>query len=202
VRFGNVLGSSGSVVPLFSEQIRQGGPVTVTDPEVTRYFMSIPEAAQLVLQASAMGTGGDVFLLNMGEPVRIVDLARRMIRLAGFAVAESEEAASSSEADAAIAIRYIGLRPSEKLHEELHLGSGITATDHPMILRAEEPVPEVTALNACIKGLEQACRDHDCAAILKHLHGAVDDFVYRDCPRDELWRRRFLTKASVARPPS
>jgi FlaA1/EpsC-like NDP-sugar epimerase len=132
VRFGNVLGSSGSVVPLFREQIEKGGPVTVTHPEVSRYFMSIQEAAQLVLQASAMGTGGDVFVLDMGEPVRIVELAKRMIRLSGH------EVGTGRDGQDAVDIEFIGLRPGEKLHEELLLGSSVSGTGHPMIMRAEE----------------------------------------------------------------
>ncbi|MEO0438485.1 MAG: nucleoside-diphosphate sugar epimerase/dehydratase [Pseudomonadota bacterium] len=132
VRFGNVLGSSGSVVPLFREQIEARGPVTVTHPEVSRYFMSIQEAAHLVLQASAMGTGGDVFVLDMGEPVQIVDLAKRMIRLSGHEVGSGRDGLNAVDID------FIGLRPGEKLHEELLLGTSVSGTGHPMIMRAEE----------------------------------------------------------------
>ncbi len=132
VRFGNVLESSGSVVPLFREQIRRGGPVTVTHPDVIRYFMTIPEASQLVLQAGAMAEGGDVFVLDMGKPIRIADLARRMILLAGYSVRDEE----NPEGD--IEIRYTGLRPAEKLFEELLIGSNVSGTGHPMIMRAME----------------------------------------------------------------
>ena len=134
VRFGNVLGSSGSVIPLFREQIARGGPVTVTDSRVIRYFMTIPEAAQLVLQAGAMGQGGDVFLLNMGEPIRILDLAKRMIHLSGLEI--KDESHPSGE----IAISIIGLRPGEKLFEELLIGDDISGTAHCRIMRAEEEV--------------------------------------------------------------
>ncbi len=132
VRFGNVLESSGSVVPLFREQIRRGGPVTVTHPDVIRYFMTIPEAAQLVLQAGAMAEGGDVFVLDMGKPIRIADLARRMVHLAGLTVRDEQ----SPEGD--IEICYTGLRPAEKLFEELLIGNNVSGTGHPMILRAME----------------------------------------------------------------
>lgn len=135
VRFGNVLGSSGSVVPLFRKQIALGGPVTVTHAEVTRYFMTIPEAAQLVIQAGSMATGGDVFVLDMGQPVKIVDLARRMIELSGFQVKTIAE-------EDGIEIAITGLRPAEKLYEELLIGEQPLPTSHPRILRAHEPLPE------------------------------------------------------------
>lgn len=132
VRFGNVLGSSGSVVPLFKKQIAQGGPVTVTHPEVTRYFMTIPEAAQLVIQAGAMGTGGDVFLLDMGEPVKIVDLAKQMIRLSGFKAMDDKGLGD-------IEIQFTGLRPGEKLYEELLIDQeGVKNTEHSRILKSYE----------------------------------------------------------------
>ncbi|MFV3545520.1 polysaccharide biosynthesis protein, partial [Mycobacterium tuberculosis] len=124
VRFGNVLGSSGSVVPLFRSQIAAGGPITITDPEITRYFMTIPEAAQLVIQAGAMAQGGDVFVLDMGEPVRIVDLARSMIELSGLRVREE------GSVDGDIAIEYVGLRPGEKLYEELLIGNSPSPSGH------------------------------------------------------------------------
>jgi FlaA1/EpsC-like NDP-sugar epimerase len=132
VRFGNVLESSGSVVPLFREQIRRGGPVTVTHRDVIRYFMTIPEAAQLVLQAGSMAMGGDVFVLDMGKPMRIDDLARRMIRLSGLTVRDE------ANPDGDIEISYTGLRPAEKLFEELLIGNNVSGTGHPMIMRAME----------------------------------------------------------------
>jgi len=132
VRFGNVLGSSGSVIPLFHEQIRRGGPVTVTHPNITRYFMTIPEAAQLVIQAGAMGQGGDVFVLDMGLPVKIAELAEKMIHLSGLSV-RSEK---NQQGD--IAIEFTGLRPGEKLYEELLIGDNVSPTEHPMIMRANE----------------------------------------------------------------
>lgn len=132
VRFGNVLGSSGSVVPLFRQQIKAGGPVTITHPEITRYFMTIPEAAQLVIQAGAMARGGEVFLLDMGDPVKITDLARRMIDLSGLRVQDEHCP------DGDIEIRFVGLRPGEKLYEELLIGNNPEPTDHPRIMKGSE----------------------------------------------------------------
>src|SRR5690606_25799126 len=131
VRFGNVLGSSGSVVPLFRQQIKSGGPVTVTHPDIIRYFMTIPEAAELVIQAGSMGRGGDVFVLDMGDPVKIVDLAKRMIKLSGLSIQTPERPNGD------IAIEYSGLRPGEKLFEELLIGDNVSGTEHSRIMRAE-----------------------------------------------------------------
>jgi FlaA1/EpsC-like NDP-sugar epimerase len=151
VRFGNVLDSSGSVVRRFRKQIQAGGPVTVTDPRVIRYFMSIPEAASLVLQAGAMAAGGEVFVLDMGEPVKIDELARSMIRLMGLEVKDEDNPNGD------VAIAYIGLRPGEKLYEELLIGSNTRPTEHPLIQRSHEPAlpsedleRELTALNAAM----------------------------------------------------
>lgn len=132
VRFGNVLGSSGSVIPLFHKQIKSGGPLTVTHPKITRYFMTIPEAAQLVIQAGSMGQGGDVFVLDMGEPVKIIELAEKMIHLSGLSVR------SDKNPHGDIAIEFTGLRPGEKLYEELLIGDNVVATQHPMIMSANE----------------------------------------------------------------
>ncbi|CAN8142360.1 hypothetical protein THIOSC15_3540001 [uncultured Thiomicrorhabdus sp.] len=131
VRFGNVLGSSGSVIPLFRKQIANGGPVTVTHPDITRYFMTIPEAASLVIQAGSMGVGGDVFVLNMGEPVKIDALARKVIHLSGLEVVDQD-----GHGD--IEISYTGLRPGEKLYEELLIGDNPDGTEHPRIMKANE----------------------------------------------------------------
>ncbi|MDA8752612.1 polysaccharide biosynthesis protein [Halieaceae bacterium] len=181
VRFGNVLGSSGSVVPLFREQIEKGGPVTVTHPEVSRYFMSIPEAAQLVLQASAMGTGGDVFVLDMGEPVLIVDLARRMIRLSGY------EMDHDTPVGEHIGIEFIGLRPGEKLHEELLLGTAVTGTGHPMIMRAEEECLSYSQMHRSLMELMHCCDTMDCAGITAVLSEAVSGFGGHEIRHDHVW---------------
>jgi len=132
VRFGNVLGSSGSVVPLFTKQIREGGPVTVTHPDIIRFFMTIPEAAQLVIQAGAMGTKGEVFVLDMGAPVKIVDLASKMAHLMGQSLKTDEHP------DGTIELRFSGLRPGEKLYEELLIDDADTQTQHPRIMGADE----------------------------------------------------------------
>jgi FlaA1/EpsC-like NDP-sugar epimerase len=151
VRFGNVLGSSGSVVPLFRDQIRKGGPLTVTHPDIIRYFMTIPEAAQLVIQAAAMAQGGDVFLLDMGEPVRIAELARRMIHLMGY----HERTRERPEGE--IEIVYTGLRPGEKLYEELLVGDAAMPTEHPRIMRAMEGRLGAAELEAALAELERCC---------------------------------------------
>ncbi|EAW40115.1 predicted nucleoside-diphosphate sugar epimerase [marine gamma proteobacterium HTCC2080] len=184
VRFGNVLGSSGSVVPLFREQIECGGPVTVTHPDVSRYFMSITEAAQLVLQTGAMGTGGDVFVLDMGEPVRIVDLARRMIRLSGYEL-EGDALASDH-----IDIEFIGLRPGEKLHEELLLGTSVAGTGHPMIMRAEEDSLDFDVLEVATRALIEACGTLDCDAITKILRNYVSGFDAHEVRHDFVWLKQ------------
>lgn len=184
VRFGNVLGSSGSVVPLFRQQVEDGGPVTVTHPDVSRYFMSIPEAAQLVLQAGAMATGGDVFVLDMGEPVRIVDLAKRMIRLSGY------EMGHNSQGGGQIEIEYIGLRPGEKLHEELLLGTNVTGTGHPMIMRAEEESLPFSQIQRLLAKLRKHCDSLDCDGISSVLSFAVSGFGDHQVRHDHLWKRQ------------
>ena len=184
VRFGNVLGSSGSVVPLFRDQINAGGPVTVTHPDVSRYFMSIAEAAQLVLQASAMGTGGDLFVLDMGEPVRIVDLARRMIRLSGYEMDHEGHVGEHIE------IQFTGLRPGEKLHEELLLGTNVEGTGHPMILRAEEECLPYEKIHQHLLELLKYCGQMDCANITAVLNAAVSGFGDHQVRYDHVWKKQ------------
>ena len=155
VRFGNVLGSSGSVVPLFRKQIAAGGPITLTHPEITRYFMTIPEAAQLVIQAGSMGVGGEVYVLDMGQPVRIIDLAERMIHLSGLELRDEEHP------DGEIAIEIVGLRPGEKLYEELLIGENVEGTNHPLIMRAYEHEVPWEVLVERLAQLDVACKAFD-----------------------------------------
>jgi FlaA1/EpsC-like NDP-sugar epimerase len=173
VRFGSVLGSSGSVVPLFRRQIEAGGPITLTHADVTRYFMTIPEAAQLVLQAGAMAEGGEVYVLDMGEPVKIIDLARRMVKLSGFTVRDE------SRPDGDIAIEVTGLRPGEKLYEELLIGDNPVATVHPRILKAHEDFVPWDEFRADLDLLQRAVVANDTtrlrAVLLKHVSGFTPD---------------------------
>ena len=184
VRFGNVLGSSGSVVPLFRRQIGMGGPVTVTHPEVTRYFMTVQEAAQLVIQAGSMATGGDVFVLDMHEPIKIIDLAKKMIHLMGFEVRDE----NSYRGD--IAIEYTGLRPGEKLYEELLIGESVTGTGHPKIMRAKEETLSWGELEILLSKLELACKQIDLKEIRKLLMKAVVGFEPKDEVSDPQWEGR------------
>lgn len=180
VRFGNVLGSSGSVVPLFRHQISIGGPVTVTHPEVTRYFMTVQEAAQLVIQAGSMASGGDVFVLDMHEPIKIIDLARKMVHLMGYEVKDE----NSYRGD--IAIEYTGLRPGEKLYEELLIGESVTGTEHPKILRAEEETLSWGDLESLLNKMDLACKQIDLKEIRKLLKEAVAGFEPNGEVNDQL----------------
>jgi len=171
VRFGNVLGSSGSVIPLFHKQIKSGGPLTVTHPKITRYFMTIPEAAQLVIQAGSMGQGGDVFVLDMGEPVRIVELAEKMIHLSGLSVR------SEKNLHGDIAIEFTGLRPGEKLYEELLIGDNVAATQHPMIMTANEDHLSWDVLKVKLTELLAAVDQDDYARVRQLLRDTVSGYT-------------------------
>jgi FlaA1/EpsC-like NDP-sugar epimerase len=184
VRFGNVLESSGSVVPLFREQIRRGGPVTVTHPDVIRYFMTIPEASQLVLQAGAMAEGGDVFVLDMGKPIRIADLARRMVKLAGLSVRDDERP------DGDIEIRFTGLRPAEKLYEELLIGNNVSGTGHPMIMRAMEHSLPWEQVQQLLNDLLIAMGQFDVRTACELLQRAVQEYRPTGDIVDGVWCRR------------
>jgi len=170
VRFGNVLGSSGSVVPLFREQIRQGGPITLTHQDVTRYFMTIPEAAQLVVQASAMAVGGEVFVLDMGEPVRIYDLARNMIELCGLTVKNQDHS------DGDIEIVTVGMRPGEKLYEELLIGNDPRPTEHPRIMMANEHYLPWSKLRPALDQMDALIADGEVASARALLQELVIEF--------------------------
>ena len=182
VRFGNVLGSSGSVVPLFKDQINNGGPVTVTHKDITRYFMTIPEAAQLVIQAGAMAKGGDVFVLDMGEPVKIIELAEKMIHLMGFEIKNSENP------DGEIEIQVSGLRPGEKLYEELLIGKNVQGTEHPRIMTADEDYLGFDELNEFLVDLKEACSEYNYEKIRELISEAPTGFN----PNSEICDHLFL----------
>ncbi|MCW8328240.1 polysaccharide biosynthesis protein [Photobacterium sp. SDRW27] len=184
VRFGNVLGSSGSVIPLFKKQILQGGPVTVTHKDITRFFMTIPEAAQLVIQAGAMGKGGDVFVLDMGESVRIADLAKNLINLSGLDVK------SEANPHGDIAIEFTGLRPGEKLYEELLIGDNVGETSHERIMTAQEVSLTWDELNVIINELDEACHDFDHTRIRAGLLKAPTGFNPTDGISDLVWHAK------------
>ncbi|OCR26289.1 membrane protein [Pseudomonas syringae] len=183
VRFGNVLGSSGSVIPLFHKQIQSGGPLTVTHPKITRYFMTIPEAAQLVIQAGSMGQGGDVFVLDMGEPVKIVELAEKMVHLSGLSIR------SEKNPHGDILIEFTGLRPGEKLYEELLIGDNVVSTEHPMIMSAHEDYLSWEVLKVRLSQLLTAVEDDDYTAVRQQLRetvsgyspdGEIVDWIYQE----------------------
>ena len=181
VRFGNVLGSSGSVVPVFEKQIAQGGPVTLTHQDITRYFMTIPEAAQLVIQAGAMGKGGDVFVLDMGESVKIIDLARQMIRLSGFEVKDA------NNPNGQIEIKITGLRPGEKLYEELLIGDAVEKTTHPRIMTANEVMLSWPELSDILTRMDEACREGDQLTVRQLMLDAPTGFAPKDEICDLVW---------------
>ncbi len=192
VRFGNVLGSSGSVVPLFRAQIRNGGPVTLTHPDITRYFMTIPEASQLVIQAGAMGKGGDVFVLDMGDAVKIYDLASNIIHLSGFSVKNSE----SPEGD--IEIKCTGLRPGEKLYEELLIGDNVSGTSHERIMTAQEVMLNWNELEPLLTKLDLACHHFDHELIREILLNAPTGFNPTDGICDLVWQQKDKVQPGTA----
>jgi FlaA1/EpsC-like NDP-sugar epimerase len=187
VRFGNVLGSSGSVVPKFRQQIRDGGPITLTHPDITRYFMTIPEAAQLVIQAGAMAHSGDVFVLDMGESVKIINLAKRMVELSGLTIRDDQYI------DGDIEIEITGLRPGEKLYEELLIGDNPTSTAHPRIMKAREGYISLAELQNRMQDLERALSVSDLHAIRSIMTELVSGYT----PNLEIVDWIFLEKEKV-----
>lgn len=194
VRFGNVLGSSGSVVPLFRQQIRAGGPVTVTHPEVTRYFMTIPEAAQLVIQAGSMANGGEVFVLDMGEPVRIFDLAVTMIHLMGLTVRDCDNL------DGDIEVQFSGLRAGEKLYEELLIGEQSVGTDHPAIMRAHEELIPWGELSNIIGSMRELLHEGDDLGVRRLLSQCVAGYIVSEAANASLDEQRSQLQSKTQRP--
>lgn len=191
VRFGNVLGSSGSVIPLFKRQIEQGLPITVTHPDIIRYFMTIQEAAQLVIQAGALGKGGDVFVLDMGEPVKIVDLAKNLIHLSGLEVKSAENPNGDIE------IKFTGLRPGEKLYEELLIGDNVAGTIHERIMTANEQFLPIETFSLILDNLDKACHNFDHESIRKILLEAPTGFNPTDGIVDLVWNAKQKIKSNI-----
>lgn len=191
VRFGNVLGSSGSVIPLFKKQIEEGKAITVTHPDIIRYFMTIPEAAQLVIQAGAMGKGGDVFVLDMGEPVKIVDLAKNLIQLSGL------EVKSADNPNGDIEIKFTGLRPGEKLYEELLIGDNVEGTEHERIMTAKEQFLELDEFNLILDNLDQACHNFEHETIRDILLKTPTGFNPTDGIGDLVWNAKQRFQSNV-----
>jgi len=191
VRFGNVLGSSGSVVPKFRQQIQTGGPITVTDPRIVRYFMTIREASQLVIQAGAMAQGGDVFVLDMGEPIKIIELARRMVELSGLSVKDN------SNSDGDIEVKTTGLRPGEKLYEELLIGNNTEATLHPKIIKADENFIPWRDLQDHLSAIERALRSNDVNLLREIIEELVTDFKPDDEIVDWVYKQKFFRNRNV-----
>ena len=181
VRFGNVIGSSGSVVPLFREQIAKGGPVTVTDEDIERYFMTIPEAAQLVIQAGAMGSGGEQYVLDMGEPVKVLELARRMIRLSGLHVKDEDNPNGD------IKIQITGLRPGEKMYEETYQSGDVVSTSHPRIDKEQGVEADSVMIAGVLSQLEQACADDNAQIVRELLRSAVAGYKPFENIKDPVW---------------
>lgn len=196
VRFGNVLGSSGSVIPLFHKQIQAGGPLTVTHPKITRYFMTIPEAAQLVIQAGSLGLGGDVFVLDMGEPVKIVELAEKMVHLSGLSVR------SEKNPHGDILINFSGLRPGEKLYEELLIGDNVAATSHPMIMRASEEFLTWDVLKVRLQALLAGVEENDYVLVRQILKSTVSGYSPEGEIVDWMHAKRHCDAGLSARSPS
>jgi FlaA1/EpsC-like NDP-sugar epimerase len=182
VRFGNVLGSSGSVIPLFKRQIEAGGPITITHPDIIRYFMTIPEAAQLVIQAGAMGKGGDVYVLDMGDPVKIVDLAENLVRLSGLEVKTDDNPLGDIE------LKFTGLRPGEKLFEELLIGDNVGKTTHERIMTANESFLPFTEYEQILDKLDAACHEFDHQTIRQILLDTPTGFNPTDGIGDLVWK--------------
>lgn len=187
VRFGNVLGSSGSVIPLFKRQINEGGPITITHPDIIRYFMTIPEAAQLVIQAGAMGKGGDVFVLDMGNPVKIVNLAENLVKLSGLEVKSEQNPYGDIE------FKYTGLRPGEKLYEELLIGDNVNETEHSRIMTANERFLPLVEYQQFLDRLDNACHDFEHELIRQILMEAPTDFKPSDGISDVVWKHKQLS---------